>query len=182
MPQDDEMQVGVFHAFSGTAISEEGSLPVELGGGEGNLVRIWACHWAIDFINLESDHGAGIDRLIGLGLSSNPEHELTPLVDFQDFQRSQAVYARAQWVFNHRHSSLQNGINWADNEDISVRTVPQLVPLYGLVRPRRQIMVWTLINGTARTGMRLEIYYTPFGATRTEREEVNRKYGKYRRS
>lgn len=176
MPQDDEMQVGVFSDRVDVAAVGTGSIPVEMGGGEGNLVRIWACHWGIELIKI-ADQNAH-DSLYGLALSSNPEHELTPLIGFIDYQENKALYARGQWSYN--SLTRINGINYAS--DLQAQAQTQIIPCYGLVRPRRQLMVWMLAGLTASIGLRLEVYYTPFGAARNEREEVNRKYGKYRRT
>lgn len=178
MPQDDEMQVGVFYERSGAEVAVEGALPVEMGGGEGNLIRIWACHWTVELVKLADT--PSVDRFLGLALSSNPEHELVHLVNFQDFQSNKALYARALWTYNSLNVLIAGSDNVINREALLWQ--PKKVPCYGLVRPRRQMMVWSLLNGAAVTGMGLEIYYTPFSATRTEREEVNRKYGKYRRS
>ena len=182
MRHEDEMQVGIFYERSGEGAEERGSLPVELGGGEGNLVRIWACHWTVELVKIGVSPTI-TDRFLGIALSSNPEHELAPLIGFQDFQNNKALYARALWTFNHQSVIVVNGLDHAYASDrTALLWQPKVVPAYGLVRPRRQIMVWDLLNGGAVTGMGLEVYYTAFGATRTEREEVNRKYGKYRRS
>ncbi len=184
MPHEDEMQVAVFSARPDVTVTDNGSIPVEMGGGEGNLVRIWACHWAIELLRLTDSNA--IDLFLGLALSSNPEHELTPLEDFVDYQENKALYARARWTYNSltRIVFQTNGIDWgyAYASDLQTQAQTQIIPCYGVVRPRRQIMVWSLLAFTASIGLTLEVYYTAFGARRTEREEVNRKYGKYRRS
>lgn len=180
MPHEDEMQVAVFSARPNVQTTDNGSAPIEMGGGEGNLVRIWACHWAIELLKMPEEALSG-DLFLGLALSSNPEHELTPLEDFVDFQDNKALYARGQWTWNFRAFAFLQ-IEGAYASDRQAQTQTQIIPVYGLVRPRRQIFVWSLLAFTAAMGLTLEVYYTAFGATRTEREEVNRKYGKYRRS
>lgn len=167
MPQDGEIQVGVFHDIDEGLLPFEHGKPVEMGGGEGNLIQIWACHWTIDFIKM----GPEADRFVGVALSSNPEHELTPPLNFEVFMEDKALYARQLWSFSH------DGIGDSDNGQVT-----RVIPCYGLIRPRRQIMVAVIINGEAVVNWNLEVYYNAVGAVFTEREEVNRKYGKYRRS
>lgn len=138
--------------------------PMELGGGEGNLVKLVAVHWHIESIQFTSA------VLILAGISSNPEHELTPPFDFDSFMQNKAIYGRGSWTAAALTSGFdsQNGV---------------VVPLYGLIRPRRQIMIVSVINSTAATRVTGEVYYEPFVETnRVERDRVNREFGKYRRS
>ncbi len=169
MPREDEMQVGVFYSRPVITGGDEGSLPINLGGGEGNLLQIWALHWNIEAVF----PGPNRQLFTGVALSSDPEHELAPLINFEDFQSHRALYGRALWIAGH------DGIG-----DTTVSQESKAVPVYGLIRPRRQIMVWSILAGDAQgsMGIGLEVYYTPMGAPFTEREEVNRKFGKYRRS
>ena len=166
MPQDDNMQVGVFyHRASNPG---QGAIPIQLGGGEGNLVEMWACHWNFELV----DAGPATVVFLGVALSSNPEHEDTPLENFQDFQSNKALYGRALIVADH------DGIG-----DSTIVIPQQVIPTYGLIRPRRQIMVWALVMPEIEVmGLGLEVYYIPSGAPFIEREEVNRKFGKYRRT
>ena len=166
MPQEGNMQVGVFYR---RVLADESlvSFVVDLGGGEGNLVQIWACHWNFETLEAAASHVF----FLGAALSSNPEHENTPLESFEDFQFNKALYARTVIVSDHFGTG-----------DSTVTVPQQIIPVYGLVRPRRQIAVIAKVALQINLGIGLEIYYTPVGATFTEREEVNRKYGKYRRS
>lgn len=167
MPPDDNVQVGVF--FTRLRAVEATGTVVELGGGEGNLVEILACHWNIENSPQEDSFAA----FLGAALSSNPEHELLPPTQFDDFQQNRALYARQIWVYAHA------GIG-----DTTSFFNTRVIPVYGLIRPRRQIMVvlnlWRPLETFTAIG--LEVYYRPVSAPSTEREEVNRKYGKYRRS
>lgn len=166
MPQDDELQVAVF--YKRPPLMAQGALPVEMGGGEGNLIKIRACHWNYDIIQASATHII----FIGVALSSNPEHAVKPLIDFVDFQRNKALYARALIISNHFGTG-----------DSTITTNQQIIPCYDLIRPRRQIMVWSTLSPEEDViGLGLEIYYRTMGAPLTEREEVNRKYGKYRRT
>jgi len=167
MPPDDELQVAVFYDRFTVGV-KGGSLPIEMGGGEGNLVRIEACHWNFELFHTLPD----LQAFFGAALSSNPEHELTPLANFEDFQQNKALYGRTLIVWEHA------GIG-----DSTVWLPQQIIPVYGLIRPRRQIIVWSMVFPSDGVyGLGLEVYYRAFSAPRTEREEVNRKYGKYRRS
>ena len=169
MPQDDEMQVGVFYLPEVGALTNIGQA-IEFGGGEGNLVRLWAAHWSIEFTDTRD---GPVFSFLGCAISSDPEHILNPPGGFQDALGHKALYARAIWNYAH------DGIG-----DTTSFTNTQVIPLYGLVRPRRQVMtaiqLWGELEEVNSIG--LEVYYTPMSAIRTEREEVNRKYGKYRRS
>ena len=161
MRQDDKVQVAVFNARP--AAPDNGAIVAEMGGGEGNLVELLGAHWSIEGLVAEQ-------TLVGLALSSNPEHFPAGAGDFVAWLADKALYARAVWISN----ILTSGYDSIGS---------QVIPLYGLIRPRRQIIVWTIINGeSTSTGFNLEIYYRPASAPFTEREEVNRKYGKYRRS
>lgn len=168
MPPEDEMQVGVFYVRT-IALGSAG-IPVELGGGEGNLVKIWACHWNLE--NTPTEDGP-FDGFLGMALSSNPEHENNPIGLFAEFQSDPALYARA--IYAYAHDGIGDTTSFLKN---------MVIPTYGLVRPRRQIMLvlnlWQQLEKF--TGVGLEVYYTPWSVPSTEREEVNRKYGKYRRS
>lgn len=168
MPLEDEMQVAVFYKRLPTL--EVAAIPVEMGGGEGNLVRLWACHWNIEFTDTRD---GPVFSFAGGGLSSNPEHETGPGIGFQDFQSDKSIYARAIWIY--AHDGIGDTTSFATNK---------VIPLYGLVRPRRQLMMLVNLWGTLEefNGFGLEVYYTPFSVPLDEREEVNRKYGKYRRS
>lgn len=160
MQVDGNVQVAVFHDRPSSP--DNGALIAEMGGGEGNLVRLLGAHWSIEGLV------AG-QTLVGFALSSNPEHLPAGAGAFDFWLADKALYARAVWISNFVTSGYD-----------SIGSI--YVPLYGIIRPRRQIIVWTIINGEAATGFNLEVYYQPTTAPFTEREEVNRKYGKYRRS
>jgi hypothetical protein len=139
-----------------------------MGGGDGNLVRIVAVHYFIE--NLAVD--ANADLLIQQGLSSNPEHNDVGAGAFDVFPQDKAIYAKSAIISNHDGVLDSTATRWADR-----------VPCYGLVRPRRQIWVWSILNGEAATGIWIEVWYEPFEETnKVQRDRVNREFGKYRRS
>lgn len=158
-----ETQVAII-GIRGAGASSVNAFAVELGGGEGNLVELLAVHWHIESVQ------ATAAVLITAGLSSNPEHLATPPADFVAAMQDKAIYGRGVWTgaFVTSGFDSQNGV---------------VVPLYGLVRPRRQVGIVTIINAAAATQVTGEVYYNPFTETNTvERDRVNREYGKYRRS
>lgn len=160
------VHVGIFSTRQTSPVN--GGQVIEMGGGDGNLVRILACHWGIELL----DVGADADRIIELGLSSNPEHDQVGAGTFDEFVANKAVYAKATIIHNHDGAGDSDATRWN-----------KVIPCYGLVRPRRQIFVWSIINGNVATGLWLEVWYEPFAEmNRVERDRVNREYGKYRRS
>jgi hypothetical protein len=161
MRNDVQVAVAGLRVPSGNTVD---SAVVEMGGGEGNLVELLAVHWHVESVQ------GGAAVLLVAGLSSNPEHELSPPADFIESMQDPAVYGRASWTGQLHTSGFdsQNGV---------------VIPLYGLIRPRRQIMVFININDTTLTQFTGEVYYEPFTEpNRVDRERVNREFGKYRRS
>ncbi|GAI85755.1 unnamed protein product [marine sediment metagenome] len=160
------IEVGVFnHRASGF---DNGGQVLELGGGEGNLVRLFGCHYGIELINV----AANADVLIQMGLCSDPETAPAGAGDFEQFIINKSVYAKATLQSNHDGTGDSTATRWN-----------KVIPCYGIVRPRRQVFVWSVINGEVATGLWLEVWYEPFEETnKVERDRVNREYGKYRRS
>lgn len=157
----DDVQVAVVHERPES--SDFGSKIIEMGGGEGNVVELIAVHWHIELVN-------GAIMWQSLALSSNPEHLLTPPADIASNQLDVALYGRAVWI----------GRTDAVGESWVAGTI--VVPLYGIIRPRKQIMVWGIIASTSVVGLTGEIYYRPVVLAQRDRDSINRKYGKYRRS
>jgi len=105
-------------------------------------------------------------------LSSNPEHEGELDLGLDDLFGSPAIYATRMHV-NRCDLVSTGGYAWHDETEI--------IPLYGIIRPRRQVWVEYMVahDGSNRTG--IEIYYSEIDATRPQEAQVNYKYGKYRR-
>jgi len=170
MQVEGEIQVGVFYyRIPLPAATAYRSIPIEMGGGEGNLVRLWAIHYNLELIKAI----VPATYFIGIALSSNPEHENNPIDDFAIWQSDKALYGRHLWIAD--NTGTGNFAFWRKEA---------IIPLYGLVRPRRQIMSILMFQYSAELlcGVGAEVYYQPTGAVADEREIVNRKYGKYKRS
>ena len=149
-----------------TGTGQEGVV-AELGGGKDNLVAIVAVHYGLDFIEVD----ANADRLVQLGMSSNPEHENVGAGGITAFVTDPAVYAKATLTHNHDGIGDSAATEWSHE-----------VPCYGLVRPRRQIWVLGLVTA-ATVGFWAEVWYDDdVQVSQGDRDAVNRKYGKYRRS
>ncbi len=138
---------------------------VELGG-RGRLVQLWAIHHYM--LNLGVTIGAQVTW--ASALSSNPNHEGDLGLVVVDFLGDAALYG----------TSLRNEID--SGTSISRDVVTQIVPLYGLIRPRRQIWVLCLEDLLGNRGFGIEIYYSEIPMPRQDVITANRKYGKHRRS
>lgn len=162
------MTIQVANFYTRESSPSNGGRQVEMGGGEGNLVEIIAVHYFIENLAVDANH----DILIQQGLSSNPEHIDIGAGAFDVFPQSKAIYAKSAIISNHDGTGDTTATRWADR-----------VRVYRLVRPRRQIWVWSILNGSAATGIWIEIYYEPFTESNAaDRDRVNREFGKYRRS
>lgn len=141
---------------------DDESQPVDFGIRKNQLVKIWGVHWTV------SAYDANSSPLIWVcALSSDPTHLDTPPSAIEIIG-SQATYAVNNWV------KRSNGVNFSTE----LNTVN--IPLYGLLRPRRQIVCF---SNTVLTNvrMRCEIYYEIVEGSQVEVDAVNVKYGKYRR-
>ena len=119
-----------------------GAQIVEMGGGEGNVVELLAVHWSFELWQ------SGSTSWISLAISSNPEHLLAPPIDLAFFQADPALYGRATWIMR-------------NNPPAALTATTLVIPLYEMIRPRKQLFVWGLINGDSLTGMTGELYYRP---------------------
>lgn len=151
------------------AVAWEG-IPIEMGG-RGGVVQLWAAHYYTGQV----DEVVNQNRIWATGLSSNPAHEGQHVLafDIEEFFTSPAIYASMVHASHSRQ--LTSG-------SMTHEFLTQVIPLYGLIRPRRQIWMQFEIkhDGSLRTG--IEVYYSELEPPRVQEETVNRKYGKYRRS
>jgi hypothetical protein len=141
-------------------------------GGRGKLVQLWQVIY--HFYDIVTANAA---LIIADALSEDPNHELAPPATIAAFAESRALYGRSVWTtqatqvtaVGYYHSQWQN----------------QIVPLYGIIRPRRQLWVTYAVQGQPPAlGKRsMELYYSVVpdlpGAIK---DAINRKRGKYRRS
>lgn len=171
MPADDNLDLQVSR-YSTDGYFSPGATwrgtPIELGG-RGRLVKLWSVHYSVSEIN---DDPTTLDLWYN-ALSSNPEHQGDYIATTDAFFQDKALYGTA--VFGQR-------INKSATGGASRWVWTQIIPLHGLIRPRRQI--WVLFrNGWAewyQFGM--EIYYSEIPMLPGDIITANRKYGKYRRS
>ncbi|KKL76098.1 hypothetical protein LCGC14_2048320 [marine sediment metagenome] len=160
MPQEGNLQVVSF-ARSIDA-DDFGAVPVEMGA-RGEAVELWGLHL------IPGEMGVVVSQSLMVALSSNPSHELTPPGSEDAFLADRALYGMAM-ARKTSHTAIGEII------------VPQdFVPLYGIVRPRRQILVWSFIRPAATLVFRVEIYYRPVSLNKHDLDALNLKYGKYRR-
>ena len=166
MPHEDDIKVAsfTFEGGAGPAFREGVSIEV---GGRGKVVQLWAAHYHIT--NFDT---ALVFAQWSTGISENPEHALDPPLSSSAMARSRAVYGRMTW----------NG-GWAGNAG-TWDVKPWVIPLYGIIRPRRQIWVNVGVMGEVNDFKPvLELYYTPIDTLpRQVLNSINRSRGKYRRS
>lgn len=153
--------------------SEQGtytSIPVEFPVGISEVVSLIAIHWHIEQVV----GGGGATGLLMAALSENPEHELTPPVGVAEFQGNANLYGMATWL----SISGVNGSDWA----FGLSGTTLIIPLYGILRPKRQVAVFANVWQTGFTGIRGEVYYVPVQPSRDVVDAISRRYGKYRRT
>ena len=160
MPEEGRLQMVSF--ARDIAADDFASAPVEMGA-RGEAVELWGLHL------ITGEMAVVISQSLMVALSSNPRHELTPPGSEDAFALDPALYGMALT----RKTSHTN---------VAESYVPQIfVPLYGIVRPRRQILVWSFIRPAATLVFRVEIYYRPVSLNKQDLDALNLKYGKYRR-
>ena len=163
MPPEGNTQVAV---VSFRAATDTGASVVFEIGARGVAVELIAIHYQFSGGWLPD-----ANRQLFIGLSSNPVHQQTPPVSIDQFLVDRAVYGIGY------HHFLQV-LTVEGARTILLETL--VIPLYGLVRPRRQILVATGASGGA-IQMRAEVYYRPTSLSRVDLDTLNLKYGKYRR-
>lgn len=134
------------------------SLAVEFGIAANQLVKLWSIKYTFEGIV------AG-EKFCMLGLSNNPSHLVSPPAGTEIIS-DQAIYAFFCWY---------NVLTTTGGQ--TMHTVQ--LPLYGLVVPKRQILISN--QNLATIPIRAEIYYTAISASPEDIGAVNLKQGKYRR-
>jgi len=166
LPEGDLVEVLVAsHETSAGAVSE--AIPIEMGG-QGKLVELLGVHYLVNYPG--SPTGPFI---LCLGLSSNPNHLLTPPAHRAAFLEDVSIYG----AHIHCMAPVTAGENYATSHVIDTK----IIPLYGIIRPRRQVFVVRGDTGTAIL-IRIEVYYRPIAVKGVLRNVIDRKFGKYRRS
>ena len=141
--------------------------PVEMGA-VGDAVELIAIHYNV----LALTHSSNLNLL--MGLSSNPEHLLAPPADRVMFTVDPALYGT---IINGWMRELVG-----ESYGVGREYNPVIIPLHGLVRPRRQIFVVSYYALVFSVFYRAEIYYRPKSVGKDELDSINRKYGLYRRT
>ena len=155
--------------YSRTPATSYTSLPVEFPIGIHQVVSLLAIHW-----QLESMKNNATSGLFVAALSENPEHELNPPIGVAELQGNLSLYGMATWM----QIAGQGGSDWG----WATSSHTLIIPLYGILRPKRQVAVFASIWHTGVTGVRGEIYYEEETPPSNIVEAINRRSGKFRRS
>ncbi len=162
MPPEGNVQIAAF-GFEVPGVGS-GAFAVEIGA-KGEAAKLLAIHYSLQRVFPETG------QRYQMALSSNPNHLLTQPPTEIAMLTDKALYAF--WAFTHEEIVGAAGV-WQAIQNT------QVIPLYGLIRPRRQIFVFRSFAETT-TNLRIEIYYTPISLGKTELDTLDLKYGKYRR-
>ena len=165
MRQEGETQVLTYNQHVGES-NPAVSIPIE-AGARGELIAINSVRYSPPDIGTF----AAIHWVIMNALSTNPEHEENPPASIAEFMESKALYAR----------SVQLHLSAADLPDHTIEVIH--VPMYGLLRPRRQIWVIYAVGiSSAEVWYGLEVNYRPVKVDDTTLSEYNHRYGLYKRA
>ena len=166
MPQDVN-EVEVLTAWAVEPSPGGGAVPLEFGA-HGNAIKLLAVHYTLQNIF------SGMPGQISVAISSNPAHDPNPLlgVDYLNEQKSLYGFFRRDWEL----------IIAGEAYGFMSMYSTEIVPLYGLIRPRRQLLVWLFQNLTATINIRADIYYEPVILGKIQLDTLNRRFGKYRRT
>ena len=165
---DGKIQVARFNSIGFDPFNNWFGWPIEIGA-KGKLVKIHGVHYLSGYLEtLESGthHWA-------TALSSNPEHAGDLALGLDDFYGSPALYASHHWNYRVMTSDAGRAMMWDKTA---------IIPLYGLIRPSRQVWINYKIVRDPVDRWAVEIYYEDVEIGRVDQDAYNRKYGKYRRS
>ena len=171
MPQDGnlDLQVARFDHEGNLTEGDYIGHSIELGG-RGRLVQMWGIHHYLGTPSAEEGFGQFISAL-----SSNPQNAGEhPDFGIGQLFADKSLYGTLMRNYRTAIAGVSGGF--------ALWTETWVVPLYGIIRPRRQI--WVLwfgqnIVGSDKAG--IEIYYSEIPMPRQDVISANRKYGKFRR-
>ena len=168
MRQEGETQVLVAEMHA-EASNPSISVPIE-AGARGELIAINSVSYT------PPDPDAVEHSMIMSALSTNPEHEAKPPASIKEFMESKALYAKN--VLYVMGKAAGESYGW----QIDIRT--DVIELYGLLRPRRQIWVIyaVFMHGFEISWYGLELNYRPVKVDDITLSEYNQRYGLYKRS
>jgi len=141
------------------------AVPVEFPVGLNQVVSLIAVHWSIEFTRLAAGQG-----LFWAALSENPNHLATPPAGVAEFQGDPDMYGMACFIGNMAGAHFNPTV-----------LQPHVIPLYGILRPKRQVAVFANVWGT-NLGCRCEIYYEEEEPAGAIVDAISRRSGKSRRS
>jgi len=164
MPREDRPVQVASLGYKLTGSPNDRGLPFEMGA-VGEAVELLAVHYHV------ADITAANAGYIYFALSSKAS--TASLLSHAFFFQTHDFYGVHCWQW----ALSPNGINWISNVQIQ----SAVVPLYGIIRPRRQM--WHIrILAVSIPYIRMEVYYRPVELPREELDLLNRKYGLYRRT
>lgn len=134
-------------------------------GARGEAIKLLGINFSIESFPAQES------QFMAVGLSSNPSHIATPPASLPVIMADKAIYAL--FISRHTESVGAAGV-WQTNIETKV------IPLFGIIRPRRQVLVWGF-GGDSVSAFRAEVFYRPVSLGKTELDTLNLKYGKYRR-
>lgn len=139
-------------------------------GARGEVIELIAVHYTFSNPDL-------VPGRLAMGLFSNPSPaaRANPLVGLTYLRESPDVYGFFQW--DSWVTVTAPGTGTVENF-----TTTEIIPLYNLIRPRRQLLAISWGQGVVTIGLRVEIYYRPKSLPKHEIDLINRKYGLYRRT
>jgi len=164
MPQDGRIQTATFSYEGATGYN---SMPIEFGS-RGEACELLGVHYHC--LGLRTDQ----DSSFITALSSNPDFEVTPPVAIGEIMAGKSTYGLLCIVQDFYQAT-------ADGLAMGEAVLTWIIPLYGLIRPRRQMWVWS-ISANITMPLVCEIYYRPVTLQDDEMDLLNRKYGLYRRT
>ncbi|KKL76935.1 hypothetical protein LCGC14_2039890 [marine sediment metagenome] len=162
MPVAGKVQVASLHISSNVSTGQGFAFQI---GARGEAVELLGVHYFYTGGPMNVDHS------LLLGISSNPGHLTNPPSTLVGFLADKAIYGEN--IRDYRQLITVEG-----GRVSQIQTV--IIPLYGLVRPRRQILV-SLATTPSVQEVRAEVYYRPVTLSKIELDSLDLKYGKYRR-
>lgn len=166
--KNSDIQIARFSLLQDLDFANMVGIPIEFGG-RGGVVQIWGIHHSVG-----RGHSVGsADIFWGSALSSNPDHEGELVAgDLDEFMGSAAIYGN--YIMAERRNLTTTG-------GFTALYGTAVIPLYGIIRPRKQIWVIYIIGFVGSYRFNIEVYYSEIDATLKQEAQVNYKYGKYRR-
>jgi len=167
MPLEDRPVQIAIASLGSDAPPTAGATPIEMGG-RGDVVELIAVHYSMNIVNTP------VLLQYALALSSDPEHELAPPATIEAILVDTSVYA----VLAQIKALTTSATGYATTMEFNTR----IIPLHGIVRPRRQIFIMTYEGTVQPILARAELYYRPISVDKVTQDVINRRYGKYRRT